>query len=427
MGVGAMTRLGIVAGGGRLPLLIAEAAGGQGRGVHIVGIRGEADAGIQRFPHSWVGWGEIGRMLGCLRAAGCGEIVIAGAVRRPDLFALRPDGGLLRHLPLIVRLLAGGDDSVLQQVVRFFERAGFAVRGAHEVAPGLLAPQGQIGALALGEAEMRDARLGFAVRRALQGVDTGQAVAVAGGRVLAIEGAEGTDAVLQRLARSAGAAAGVLAKGPKPGQELRIDMPAIGPRTIRSAAAASLAAVVVEAGAVLLLDRAELIAAADAAGCAVYGLEASATAAAAPEAACRRARVIGVRRPGRRARGDLERGVAVVEALGSVGVEGAAVVDRSLVLAIEPGDALGMLERVSGLRQWGLGARRRRGVLVLRAAEAYAEAAVVEVLSRASAQRLAGVAVIGPPRLTEPFAQAVRLADELEMFLAVGGQPAGAQ
>jgi DUF1009 family protein len=418
-----MTCLGVVAGGGRLPLLIAETAGNQGRGVHIVAIRGEADTAIERFPHSWVRWGEIGRMLACLRRAGCGELVIAGGVRRPDLFALRPDGGLVRHLPHIVRLLAGGDDSVLQRVVRFFEAAGFAVRGAHEVVPGLLAEEGQIGGVALGEAQLADARLGFAVRRALQGVDAGQAVVVGGGRVLAIEGAEGTDGMLQRLARS-GARPGVLAKGPKPGQELRIDMPAIGPRTIRNAAAASLAAVVVEASGVLLLDRAELLAAAAAAGCAVYGLVGAAPAATGTAAAVsRRAQVMGVRRPGRRDRRDLERAVAAVAALGAVAVAGAVVVDRSHVLAIEPGDGADMLERVSGLRQWGMRGQTKSGVCAVHAGS---DGRFAELLCRAAAQRLAGVAVIGAPRVTEPYTRAVQLADKLGVFLVVVGQRTGA-
>src|SRR6185503_12004112 len=121
------------------------------------------------------------------------------------------------------------------------------------------------------------AELGFAVRQALGAVDAGQAVVVAQGAVLAIEGAEGTDAMLQRVAalpRRDGLPArrGVLAKGPKPGQELRVDMPAIGPRTIEQAAAAGLAGVVVEAGAVLVLDRAEATGIAGARGCAIYGL-----------------------------------------------------------------------------------------------------------------------------------------------------------
>jgi DUF1009 family protein len=419
---GVTTPLGILAGGGRLPVLIAESLSARGRGVHIVGIKGEADAAIERFAHSWVRWGEIGRILETLHRAGCGELVIAGAVRRPDLWKLRPDAGLLRNLPQIVRLLAGGDDHVLKRVVRFFEHAGFEVRGAHEVAPDLLAAEGRIGGPALGDAEHGDAKLGFAVRRALQAVDAGQAAAIAAGRVLAIEGVEGTDAMLQRLATAAGgrrgSRAGVLAKGPKPGQELRVDMPAIGPRTIKNALAAGLAGVVVEAGSVLIVDKAEMLRIADAEGCAVHGLTAAAPCAAPLKATCRRGRVIGVRHPNRRDRLDLEQGVAAVEALAAVAVNAAVVVVRSHVLAIEPheGEAA-MLERVSALRQWGLGGKRRAGVFVCRAQPSHRREEIMAMFDQASAQRLAGVAVIGSASLTERYEMGVRLADELEIFL----------
>jgi UDP-2,3-diacylglucosamine hydrolase len=430
-----MTRIGILAGGGRLPVLLAENLSACGRGVHIVGIAGEADAAIARFAHSWVRWGEIGRIFKTLRQAGCGELVIAGAVRRPDLFKLRPDAGLLRNLPEIVRLLVGGDDRVLKRVVRFFEHAGFAVRGAHEVAPDLLAAEGPIGALPLGDVENGDARLGFAVRRALEAVDAGQAVVVAAGRVLAIEGVEGTDAMLERLAAGAGGRrkirTGVLAKGPKPGQELRVDMPVVGPRTIKNALAAGLAGVVVEAGSVLIVDKAEMLRLADQEGCTVYGLKATAPSAAALKPPLdapldgpgRRGRVIGVNHPNRRDRLDLEQGLAAVEALAAVGVDAAVVVARSHVLAIEPGDgAASMLERVRALRQWGQRGTRRVGVFVCRAQPSHHDAEIVAILRQASVQGLAGVAVIGPARLTERYEIKVRLADELAIFLVVCGE-----
>ena len=168
---------------------------------------------------------------------------------------------------------------MLSRVVRFFEAKGIAVRGAHEVAPGLLVLGGPAGALSLDRQGLADAELGFAVRAALGALDAGQAVVTEGGRVLAIEGAEGTDAMLRRVAdlrgaRAGAAPSGVLAKGPKPGQELRVDMPTIGPRTVEGAAAAGLAGVAVEAGAVLLLDRTEAVKAADTHGIAIEGLTA---------------------------------------------------------------------------------------------------------------------------------------------------------
>src|SRR4030081_3666422 len=122
-----MSRIGILAGGGRVPLMIAESAAARGEAVHIVGIEGEADPGIARFPHTWVNWGQIGRMVATLRGEGAQELVIAGAVTRPDLWRIRPDIGFFRSLPQIGGLLAGGDDSVLTRVVRFFEAKGFSV------------------------------------------------------------------------------------------------------------------------------------------------------------------------------------------------------------------------------------------------------------------------------------------------------------
>src|SRR2546430_12105627 len=109
-----MTRIGILAGGGRLPLMIAESVTARGGTVHIVGIEGEADPGIARFPHTWVNWGQIGRMVATLRGEGGRKLVIAGAVARPDLWRIRPDAGSFRGLPQILRLLAGGARSRLK-------------------------------------------------------------------------------------------------------------------------------------------------------------------------------------------------------------------------------------------------------------------------------------------------------------------------
>src|SRR5262249_24694583 len=195
-----MITIGILAGGGRLPLMIAESASQRGTAVHIVGIEGEAGPAIARFPHTWVNWGQIGRMVRALAQEGGRQMVIAGRATRPDLKRIRPDAGFFRNLPFIMHLLAGGDDAVLKRVVRFFQGHGFEVLGVHEVSPYLLAGPGRMGVVALSTANRADAEIGFAVRRALGAVDAGQAVAVPGCTVLAIEGAEGTDAMLQRLA-----------------------------------------------------------------------------------------------------------------------------------------------------------------------------------------------------------------------------------
>jgi DUF1009 family protein len=419
-----MTRIGILAGGGRLPVMIAESVTARGGCVHIVAIEGEADPEIARFPHTWVNWGQIGRMVSTLRAKGATELVIAGGVTRPDLWRIRPDAGFFAGLPQIVRLLAGGDDSVLSRVVRFFEGKGLTVRGVHEVAPELLAGEGRMGAVDLRPQERTDAELGFAVRQALGAADAGQAVAVAQGRVLAVEGAEGTDAMLRRVRalpgrEHPGRRSGVLAKGPKPGQELRVDMPAVGPRTVEQAAAAGLSGVVVEARAVLMLDRAEAVRTADAAGCALYGLlptERAKIVQARPAVG----RVIGRARPGRRDAADIETGLRAVCALAPLGTGAGVVVVRHYILAIEASEGpLGMLERAAKLRQWGL-RWRKAGVMVRRAHDAGNEADILDaILAGAAVQELAGVAIVGSADALSPYEEAARRADAHGLFLVL--------
>jgi lipid-A-disaccharide synthase len=417
-------RIGILAGGGRLPLMIAESVLARGGSVHIVAIEGEAEASVERLPHTWVNWGQVGRMVSLLRTH-ADAMVIAGSVRRPDLWKLRPDWGFVVSIPRILEMMAGGDDSVLSRVVRFFEAKGIVVRGAHEVAPDLLAGAGPAGALSLDRQGRGDAGLGFAVRGALGPLDAGQAVAVAGGKVLAIEGAEGTDAMLARVAalRGAGASAargGVLAKGPKPGQELRVDMPAIGPRTVTAAADAGLAGVAVEAGAVLLLDRAEAVQAADTSGIAVEGLpQAPSPQPHAGPCASAPLRSIGRLQPDERGVADIDKGLATVARLAPFETGKAVVVARAYILAIaaaEPSAA--MLERTRALRQWGVGARRRVGVLACHADAVGGDSKSVEaLLGQAGAAGLAGVAVTGPQEALAAVESAGAMADRNGLFL----------
>lgn len=276
-GIESKSCLGIVAGGGALPIAVAEAAIAQGREVFIVAFEGAADLAITRFPHSWVRWGQVGKLLRDLKAQGCHELVIVGGVRRPNLWRVRPDWGLMRNLPLIVSLTSGGDDKVLTRVVKFFEGHGFCVRGAHEIAPHLLAPKGAFGVGKPGAGDWEDIALGFKVTKALGTLDVGQGAVVARGYVLAVEAAEGTDAMLRRCRdlRQWGlkGASGVLVKRPKPGQEMRIDVPAIGPRTVQLASEAGLAGIAVACSRVLLADADEMIAEAERRGLFITGVD----------------------------------------------------------------------------------------------------------------------------------------------------------
>jgi DUF1009 family protein len=236
--------------------------------------------------------------------------------------------------------------------------------------------------------------------------------------------------MLQRIAslpeRSAsGPLRGVLAKGPKPGQELRVDMPAVGPRTVERAVTAGLAGVVAEAGVVLVLDRTEAVRIADAAGCALCGLEAaSLPAPAAVSAAPSVGRVIGRHRPGRRDAADIETGLAATTALAPFATGAGVVAVRRYILAMEAAEGpLALLGRVRALRQWGL-RWRKAGVMVRRADAPDGDSSTLEaILAEAAAQELAGLAVVGQPHALAPCEEAARLADDLGLFLVLCEPP----
>ncbi len=142
--------------------------------------------------------GQTGRLLHTLRREGCTRLVFLGGQRRPNLLRIRIDAGFVRHLPRLLRFLKGGDDTVLRRIARFFEEQGFEVLAAHEVAPRLLAPEGAFSRLLPSAQDLEDIRLGFRVAHGLGVFDIGQAAVVARGYVLAVEAAEGTDAMLRR-------------------------------------------------------------------------------------------------------------------------------------------------------------------------------------------------------------------------------------
>ena len=269
----------IIAGSGPLPLHVARTAARAGRPVQIIGIIGEADPEIAEFPHVWLKWGEIGRFESVLAAHGTKDIVLIGAIRvRPDFSNIKVDFGAIRILPEVMKLLANGDSDLLSGVVGILARRGYRVVGAHEVATDLVAGEGPLGAKPVPRASRRDVDRALAAARAIGIIDAGQAAVAANGRVVALEAAEGTDGMLERVAalREAGrlrwsGRAGVLAKCAKPQQDLRVDMPTIGPRTVAAAARAGLAGIAVEAGRVMIVDRAEVVRLADAEGLFVSG------------------------------------------------------------------------------------------------------------------------------------------------------------
>ncbi|MEO1091925.1 MAG: UDP-2,3-diacylglucosamine diphosphatase LpxI [Pseudomonadota bacterium] len=269
-----MTRVGLLAGAGSLPPVVAEAAVRGGREVFVVGFEGRTDPTFAaRYPHAWVRLGAVGRTLDTLHGARCDEVCMIGKVGRPSLVAVVRDR---RALAMLTRLgaLDAGDDRLLRLIVGEFERAGFRVVGAHDLAPELLAPVGLFAGPEPDQAAAADIARGVDVARALGSVDVGQAVVVQNQMVLGVEAAEGTDALLARCtALKRRGPAGVLVKGRKPGQERRVDLPTIGPATVEAAAAAGLRGIAVEAGHTLVAEAERLGREAERRGLFVVGVE----------------------------------------------------------------------------------------------------------------------------------------------------------
>jgi DUF1009 family protein len=263
--------LAIICGGGSLPFAVADAVHRRGRRVVLFPIRGFGDvAAVEPYPHHWIALGQFGRMCRLAAAEGCHDVVFIGNVIRPALHEIRLDWQTLRLMPRIVRLFRGGDDRLLSGIGRIFEEHGFRLLGAHEVAPEILVREGLIGKRAPSERDEIDIATGLAVLGAMGPFDMGQAAVVASGHVLAVEAAEGTDAVLSRIAelRRSGrirypVGTGVLVKAPKPGQDRRFDLPSVGPQTVAGVIRAGLAGLAVVAGGTIMAQPEVVAAAAD--------------------------------------------------------------------------------------------------------------------------------------------------------------------
>ena len=269
-------KLGVIAGAGALPVCIVAACADGGRPCHVIRLAGIADAALAGFPGDDCGIAEVGKIIRTLKNENCDAAVFAGYVQRPDFSKLRADWRGAALLPKVIAAAARGDGAILNVLVDTLESEGVIVIGVEEAAQSLIAEPGAISRLEPDESNLADIRKAAAVVSALGPFDVGQGAVVANGLVLAVEAAEGTDAMLDRCAGlpEAMSRGGVLVKRPKPGQELRVDLPVVGAETIRRAARARLAGVAVEAGVALIIDRAEVAALADEAGLFVYGFSA---------------------------------------------------------------------------------------------------------------------------------------------------------
>ncbi|WP_306119941.1 MULTISPECIES: UDP-2,3-diacylglucosamine diphosphatase LpxI [unclassified Roseitalea] len=272
--------IGIIAGGGAIPLHIAELLAERRAQFVVIMLDGNADERLAAFEHGRFGLGQPGPIVRHLRDRGVRTVVLVGSVSgRPDIGQLRPDLTTLRFLRHYLAGRGRGDDALLRMVVGILQSEGFAVAGVHELEPDLLAPVGPLGRRPVAKGEATALEVGARAAHALGAIDAGQAVVVIGRRVVALEGAEGTDAMLERVADLRGAGrlsnrkGGVLVKLRKPGQDMRVDLPTIGVGTVQRAAAARLAGIAVHGENTLIVDRQATIEAADAAGLFLIGLD----------------------------------------------------------------------------------------------------------------------------------------------------------
>ncbi len=269
----------ILAGGGRMPSLVAASVRRHGRTPIIFAIAGECDpASFDPEPVQVMRWGQLGSLLQLAQEAGCREAVFIGTVSaRPDIATVRPDMTTLKFVPRMLKLIGKGDHALLEGMRQIFAEHGIALVGPLDVAPDLALPEGVQAGQVSDDAE-QDIEKAHRAAQLIGEIDVGQGAVSVGGRVIAVEDVGGTDGLLERVAeyRRRGRvtkAGGVLVKCPKPQQDGRHDVPTIGPDTAEAAARAGLAGVAAEAGRTMLAGRVETIEAFRRAGVFLLGLK----------------------------------------------------------------------------------------------------------------------------------------------------------
>tara|TARA_A100001037_G_scaffold270304_1_gene265055 strand:- start:1334 stop:2140 length:807 start_codon:yes stop_codon:yes gene_type:complete len=265
-------KLAIVAGGGGLPSLLREACDAVGREVLFLAIQGEVKNNLTPEPDKWIMLAQWGANLDYLRQNKVKQLVFAGTVKRPNLKDLRPDK---RGAAFLTRLGLSwfGDDSILSTVLKEIENEGFEIISPNSLLENIVSRSGSYGKISPSAGDLKDIQRGINVIRKIGENDIGQALILEEGIVIAIEAAEGTNEMLLRCKPFlSNGNHSVLVKAPKPGQELRIDMPTIGPETVELAYKIGLSGIAVQAGGVLVIDEEKVIRLADKLGLYVYGI-----------------------------------------------------------------------------------------------------------------------------------------------------------
>ena len=271
-------RLGLIAGGGELPKYVISAASNDALDVSVIALDGFADPAD--FNGAQVlGIAQYGAMLKALKRAQVSHICFAGTVKRPDFKRLKPDFKGLVNMPGAIKAAKQGDDALLRYILTLFEKEGFKIIAPQDICKSLLLSEGILGGVKLDSSHKVDVKLACETAVKIGALDIGQGAVVCQGLVLAVEAQEGTDNMLMRVASlpkaitgTPSARKGVLAKMLKPTQDTRVDLPTIGPETIRLAGEAGIAGIVAEAGKCFVIEREVVITQADAAGIFIAGL-----------------------------------------------------------------------------------------------------------------------------------------------------------
>ena len=267
-------KLGMIAGSGMMPVEIINYCNKTGREIYVVGLEPFAsEEQLKDVPHSFAKIGEVGKMIKALKNNNVYEIVLAGGIKRPSFKELIPDWEGMKVIGKLA-MKKMSDDNMFRAVIDEIENFGFKVVGIEEVVPEMLFFEGIYGKAKLSKEDMDDINRGITVAKALGAVDVGQAVVVQEGMVLAVEAIEGTDMMLSRAAtvKKQGKAP-IMVKVLKPGQDMRVDLPAIGLQTIEQLKKYGIKGIAVEAGGILLIEREAVIKMADEAGIFILGVK----------------------------------------------------------------------------------------------------------------------------------------------------------
>jgi DUF1009 family protein len=267
--------LGLIAGNGRFPVIFAEKAVQKGYRLYVAAYQNEAEECIKDFAHRiiWLNPGQVNKLLGFFKAEKIASVVMLGGIRKTRMFTdIRPDLGAIK---LLSALKNTHDDGILRAFASLLEKEGIRVKSSTFLVPEILAPHGCLTKKKPGKSEKLDIAFGWKICREIGKLDIGQSVVVGGGTVLAVEAADGTDATIIRGGQLAKGNA-VVVKLPKPDQDMRFDVPAVGPQTIETMKKAGISYLVIETGKTVCIDIDHMISLADSFGISVTAMKSGA-------------------------------------------------------------------------------------------------------------------------------------------------------